>query len=143
MLLYEGQYLVMEGGPLLQETDATLLMQLRDLKALYRQRYEALRDVKAEVNYCQHLVDQCRVHMLSGQLSKYIIILLIPSQCIVFIAETCYLKSSEIICISCVPEFENWYKKAVWAPEEELDIAMEKTLREVRLPHIYNSASLM
>lgn len=52
-------------------------------------------------------------------------------------------KKLRIICISCVPEFENWYKKAVWAPEEELDIAMEKTLREVRLPHIYNSASLM
>ncbi|XP_056219631.1 kinesin-like protein KIF9 isoform X2 [Seriola aureovittata] len=56
----QGQYLVME-----EEPDATLLLQLRELKALYRQRYEALRNIKAEVNYCQHLVDQCRVHLLS------------------------------------------------------------------------------
>ncbi|XP_030254708.1 kinesin-like protein KIF9 [Sparus aurata] len=61
----QGQYLVMEGEPLLQEPDASLLMRLRDLKALYRQRYEVLRDIKAEVNYCQHLVDQCRVRLLS------------------------------------------------------------------------------
>ncbi|XP_073343995.1 kinesin-like protein KIF9 [Pagrus major] len=61
----QGQYLVMEGEPLLQEPDATQLMQLKELKALYRQRYEVLRDIKAEVNYCQHLVDQCRVRLLS------------------------------------------------------------------------------
>lgn len=63
--VYEGQYLLMEGEP-----EATLLLQLRELKALYRQRYEALRSIKAEVNYCQHLVDQCRVRLLSGQLCK-------------------------------------------------------------------------
>uniref|UniRef100_A0A3Q3F715 Kinesin-like protein n=1 Tax=Labrus bergylta TaxID=56723 RepID=A0A3Q3F715_9LABR len=40
-------------------------VKLRELKALYRQRYEVLRDIKAEVNYCQHLVDQCRVRLLS------------------------------------------------------------------------------
>ncbi|XP_029313964.1 kinesin-like protein KIF9 isoform X2 [Cottoperca gobio] len=56
----QGQYLVMEGEP-----DATSLKQLSDLKALYRQRYEVLRDIKAEINYCQHLVDQCRVRLLS------------------------------------------------------------------------------
>lgn len=72
MFLYEGQYLVMEGEPLLQEPDASLLMRLRELKALYRQRYEVLRDIKAEVNYCQHLVDQCRVRLLSGQFSKHL-----------------------------------------------------------------------
>ncbi|XP_031705698.1 kinesin-like protein KIF9 [Anarrhichthys ocellatus] len=56
----QGQYLVLEEPP-----DATSLMQLRELKGLYRQRYEVLRDIKAEVNYCQHLVDQCKVHLLS------------------------------------------------------------------------------
>ncbi|XP_044194922.1 kinesin-like protein KIF9 isoform X1 [Thunnus albacares] len=56
----QGQYFSMEGEP-----DATLLLQLRELKAHYRQRYEALRDIKAEVNYCQHLVDQCRLRLLS------------------------------------------------------------------------------
>ncbi|XP_035512922.1 kinesin-like protein KIF9 [Morone saxatilis] len=61
----QGQYLVMEGEPQLQEPEATLLKKLRELKAQYRQRYNVLGDIKAEVNYCQHLVDQCRVRLLS------------------------------------------------------------------------------
>lgn len=61
VLLYEGQYLATE-----QQPEATLLLQLKELKALYRQRYEAMRSLKAEVHYCQHLVDQCRVRLLSG-----------------------------------------------------------------------------
>ena len=68
MVLYEGQYFSMEG-----ELDATLLLQLRQLKAHYRQRYMVLRDIKAEVNYCQHLVDQCRMRLLSGQLPKHLV----------------------------------------------------------------------
>uniref|UniRef100_A0A673CUC8 Kinesin motor domain-containing protein n=1 Tax=Sphaeramia orbicularis TaxID=375764 RepID=A0A673CUC8_9TELE len=54
------------GETVPQDPDATLMMQLRVLKAQYRQKYEALRDIKAEVNYCQHLVDQCRLRLLSG-----------------------------------------------------------------------------
>ncbi|XP_029979712.1 kinesin-like protein KIF9 [Sphaeramia orbicularis] len=53
------------GETVPQDPDATLMMQLRVLKAQYRQKYEALRDIKAEVNYCQHLVDQCRLRLLS------------------------------------------------------------------------------
>uniref|UniRef100_A0A665TST1 Kinesin motor domain-containing protein n=1 Tax=Echeneis naucrates TaxID=173247 RepID=A0A665TST1_ECHNA len=64
--LYEGQYLVMEEQP-----DAPLLLQLKQLKNIYRQRYEALCSMKAEVNYCQHLVDQCRVLLLSEFESWY------------------------------------------------------------------------
>ncbi|XP_039982541.1 kinesin-like protein KIF9 [Xiphias gladius] len=56
----QGQNLVMK-----EEPDSTLLSQLRELKALYRHRYEALRNMTAEVNYCQHLVDQCRACLLS------------------------------------------------------------------------------
>ncbi|KAM7369743.1 hypothetical protein PAMP_011043 [Pampus punctatissimus] len=56
----QGQYFSME-----EEPDATLLLQLRELKVHYRQRYKVLRDIKAEVNYCQHLVDQCRLRLLS------------------------------------------------------------------------------
>uniref|UniRef100_A0A3Q1H0X4 Kinesin-like protein n=1 Tax=Anabas testudineus TaxID=64144 RepID=A0A3Q1H0X4_ANATE len=69
----QGQYLLMEGEP-----EATLLLQLRELKALYRQRYEALRSIKAEVNYCQHLVDQCRVRLLSEFESWYKNTFLLP-----------------------------------------------------------------
>uniref|UniRef100_UPI0037E99A8C kinesin-like protein KIF9 n=1 Tax=Semicossyphus pulcher TaxID=241346 RepID=UPI0037E99A8C len=60
-----GQYLVMRDESVQQESDARLLMQLRGLKALYRQRYEVLCDIKSEVDYCQHLVDRCRVRLLS------------------------------------------------------------------------------
>ncbi|XP_027130110.1 kinesin-like protein KIF9 isoform X2 [Larimichthys crocea] len=67
----QGQYLVMENEPPLQEAEITLLMQLRALKAVYRQRYEVLRDIKAEVNYCEHLVDQCRVRLLTEFESWY------------------------------------------------------------------------
>ncbi|XP_069552672.1 kinesin-like protein KIF9 [Brachyistius frenatus] len=61
----QGHHMVMDGDPVLQESNASLLLQLRELKAQYRQRYEALRDIKPEVNYCQHLVDQCRTRLLS------------------------------------------------------------------------------
>ncbi|KAM8823486.1 kinesin-like protein KIF9 isoform 6-T6 [Spinachia spinachia] len=53
------QYLVTE------EPDAASQQQLKELKGLYRQRYQVLREIKAEVNYCQQLVDQCRVRLLS------------------------------------------------------------------------------
>ncbi|XP_078137277.1 kinesin-like protein KIF9 [Sander vitreus] len=76
----QGQYLVMEGEPVLQEPDGTSLMQLRELKALYRQRYEVLRDIKAEVNYCQHLVDQCRVRLLSEFENWYKMSFLVPEE---------------------------------------------------------------
>ncbi|XP_010780977.1 kinesin-like protein KIF9 isoform X2 [Notothenia coriiceps] len=60
------QYRETRGGQgRYSEPDDTLLNQLRELKALYRQRYEVLNDIKAEINYCQHLVDQCRVRLLS------------------------------------------------------------------------------
>ncbi|KAI3355381.1 hypothetical protein L3Q82_018225, partial [Scortum barcoo] len=76
----QGQLLFLDGEPLLQEPDATLLTQLRELKALYRQRYEVLRDIKAEVNYCQHLVDQCRVRLLSEFESWYKKSFLVPEE---------------------------------------------------------------
>nr|XP_046227407.1 kinesin-like protein KIF9 [Scatophagus argus] len=99
----------LEEEALQQEPAASLLMQLRELKAVYRQRYKARGDINAEVNYCQHLVDQCRVRLLS--------------------------------------EFEDWYKKSFLAPEEELDLTTDETLREEenaeeqRLPDNPNSPS--
>ncbi|GAA6215150.1 kinesin-like protein KIF9 [Lates japonicus] len=71
----QGQYLVVE-----EEPDATLLLQLREMKALYRQRYDALRNIKAEVNYCQHLVDQCRVRLLSEFETWYKKTFLLPEE---------------------------------------------------------------
>ncbi|XP_060950278.1 kinesin-like protein KIF9 [Limanda limanda] len=48
-----------------EEPDADLLLQISELKTLYRQRHVVLHDVKAEVNYCEHLVHQCRVRLVS------------------------------------------------------------------------------
>jgi len=67
MFLYEGQHLVTE-----EEPDAASLLQLRELKGQYRQRYQVHCDIKAEVDYCQQLVDQCRVKLFSGQFSTYL-----------------------------------------------------------------------
>ncbi|KAF3703731.1 Kinesin-like protein KIF9 [Channa argus] len=67
----QGQFLDIEGE---------LLLQLRDLKALYRQRREALYSIKAEVNYCQHLVDQCRVRLLSEFETWYKNTFLLPEE---------------------------------------------------------------
>ncbi|XP_056289393.1 kinesin-like protein KIF9 [Pseudoliparis swirei] len=55
-----GQHLVTE-----EEPDAASLLQLRELKGQYRQRYQVHCDIKAEVDYCQQLVDQCRVKLFS------------------------------------------------------------------------------
>uniref|UniRef100_A0A8C4FC62 Kinesin-like protein n=1 Tax=Dicentrarchus labrax TaxID=13489 RepID=A0A8C4FC62_DICLA len=67
-------------NPQLQEPDATLLKKLRELKARYRQRYDVLGDIKAEVNYCQHLVDQCRVRLLSEFENWYKKSFLVPEE---------------------------------------------------------------
>ncbi|TKS87572.1 Kinesin-like protein KIF9 [Collichthys lucidus] len=126
----QGQYLVMENEPPLQEAEITLLMQLRELKAVYRQRYEVLRDIKAEVNYCEHLVDQCRVRLLTGQFSTYLYFFL--SQLRAIIAETInnLERSEESVIHVCVTEFESWYKKSFLVHEQELDLTMEESPRE-------------
>lgn len=43
-----------------------LLMKLKDLKEEYRSAYAELQDLKAEIQDCQQLVDQCRNKLISG-----------------------------------------------------------------------------
>ncbi|XP_068604371.1 kinesin-like protein KIF9 [Brachionichthys hirsutus] len=60
------QYEELTGGRgAAMETDSPPTLQLRELKAVYRQRREALHGLKAEVNYCQQVLDRCRVQLLS------------------------------------------------------------------------------
>ncbi|XP_076014329.1 kinesin-like protein KIF9 [Genypterus blacodes] len=59
-----GQFVGLDGEPL-HEPDVALVMHLRKLKDRYQQKYAALCSTKAETNYCLHLVDQCRVRLLS------------------------------------------------------------------------------
>ncbi|KAM4606780.1 kinesin-like protein KIF9 [Polymixia lowei] len=67
----QGQFVSAEGELVLDEPEVTLVLRLGELKAQYRERYEELRSTKAEVNYCQHLVDQCRVRLLTEFESWY------------------------------------------------------------------------
>lgn len=57
-----------DGEPVLDEAEVTLLIKLREAKDQYRQNYEELLSTKAEVQYCRHLVDQCRVRLFTGNL---------------------------------------------------------------------------
>ncbi|KAM9332646.1 kinesin-like protein KIF9 [Pholidichthys leucotaenia] len=78
--LDEGQCLFITADPVLQDADTPLLVQLRELKAQYRQRYKVVRNIKAEVNYCEHLVDQCRVRLLSEFETWYKQTFLLPEE---------------------------------------------------------------
>lgn len=41
-------------------------MKMKDLKEEYRSAYAELQDLKAEIQYCQHLVDRCRNKLVAG-----------------------------------------------------------------------------
>ena len=42
------------------------ITKVKQLKSTYREYFDELRSVKAEVQYCQKLVDQCRQRLLQG-----------------------------------------------------------------------------
>lgn len=51
---------------IIDEEEFLLILKLKDLKKQYRTEYQDLRDLRAEIQYCQHLVDQCRHRLLTG-----------------------------------------------------------------------------
>lgn len=51
---------------IIDEEEFLLILKLKDLKKQYRAEYQDLRDLRAEIQYCQHLVDQCRHRLLTG-----------------------------------------------------------------------------
>ncbi|XP_067386553.1 kinesin-like protein KIF9 isoform X1 [Emydura macquarii macquarii] len=61
----QGEYVTEEGQTIIDEEEFLLVMKLKDLKKQYRSDFDELRDLKAEVQYCQHLVDQCRNRLIS------------------------------------------------------------------------------
>ncbi|XP_074918246.1 kinesin-like protein KIF9 isoform X2 [Chelonoidis abingdonii] len=61
----QGEYMNEEGQIIIDEEEFLLVMKLKDLKKQYRSDFDELRDLKAEVQYCQHLVDQCRNRLIS------------------------------------------------------------------------------
>lgn len=51
---------------IIDEEEFLLILKLKDLKKQYRSKYQDLRDLRAEIQYCQRLVDQCRQRLLMG-----------------------------------------------------------------------------
>lgn len=49
---------------IIDEEEFLLILKLKDLKQQYRNEYQELRDLRAEIQYCQRLVDQCRHRLL-------------------------------------------------------------------------------
>ncbi|XP_065601071.1 kinesin-like protein KIF9 [Cyrtonyx montezumae] len=63
--LQQGEYVDEKGHLIIDEKEFLLIMKLKDLKKEYRCSYAELRDLKAEIQYCQHLVDRCRNKLVS------------------------------------------------------------------------------
>uniref|UniRef100_A0A663FAG2 Kinesin-like protein n=1 Tax=Aquila chrysaetos chrysaetos TaxID=223781 RepID=A0A663FAG2_AQUCH len=61
----QGEYVDEKGQIIIDEQEFLLIMKLKDLKEEYRSGYAELQDLKAEIQYCQHLVDQCRNKLIS------------------------------------------------------------------------------
>ncbi|XP_070349047.1 kinesin-like protein KIF9 isoform X3 [Equus asinus] len=60
----QGEY-ENQGLMIIDEEEFLLILKLKDLKKQYRTEYQDLRDLRAEIQYCQHLVDQCRHRLLT------------------------------------------------------------------------------
>ncbi|XP_059735552.1 kinesin-like protein KIF9 isoform X3 [Bos taurus] len=60
----QGEY-ENKGLMIIDEEEFLLILKLKDLKKQYRTEYQDLRDLRAEIQYCQHLVDQCRHRLLT------------------------------------------------------------------------------
>ncbi|XP_076985607.1 kinesin-like protein KIF9 isoform X4 [Tamandua tetradactyla] len=60
----QGEY-ENKGLMIIDEDEFLLILKLKDLKKQYRSEYQDLRDLRAEIQYCQHLVDQCRHRLLT------------------------------------------------------------------------------
>nr|XP_030701218.1 kinesin-like protein KIF9 isoform X4 [Globicephala melas] len=59
----QGEY-ENKGLMIIDEEEFLLILKLKDLKKQYRTEYQDLQDLRAEIQYCQRLVDQCRHRLL-------------------------------------------------------------------------------
>ena len=53
---------------IISEEEFLEIKRLRELKTNYKRDFDELKNLKAEVQYCQRLVDQCRQRLLQGKL---------------------------------------------------------------------------
>lgn len=73
-----GEYLNDEGQIIIDEEEFLLIMKLKDLKKQYRADFNELQNVRREVQYCQHLVDQCRNRLVTGMAGGRLLLLADP-----------------------------------------------------------------
>ena len=57
-----------DGDVIISEEEFLEIKRLRELKTNYKRDFDELKNLKAEVQYCQRLVDQCRQRLLQGKL---------------------------------------------------------------------------
>lgn len=55
-----------EGDIIISEEEFLEVKKLKELKAKYKNDFEELKNLKAKVQYCQRLVDNCRQKLIQG-----------------------------------------------------------------------------
>ncbi|NWY99074.1 KIF9 protein, partial [Loxia curvirostra] len=61
----EGEYMDEKGQVIIDEKEFSLIVKLKELKKEHRAGFTELKDLKAEIQYCQHLVDKCRKRLIT------------------------------------------------------------------------------
>jgi kinesin family protein 6/9 len=61
-----GEFVNEFGETVIDEEEFSLIRNLQELKSRYREDYDKWKDLKAEITYCQNLVEQCRQRLLQG-----------------------------------------------------------------------------
>ncbi|NXW74894.1 KIF9 protein, partial [Hirundo rustica] len=61
----EGEYVDEKGRVIIDEKEFSLIRKLKELKEEHRAGFAELQDLKAEIQYCQQLVDKCRKRLIS------------------------------------------------------------------------------
>ena len=59
-----GEFVSETGETIIDEEEFALIKRLQDLKGRYRDDFDRWRELKAEIVYCQNLVEQCRQRLI-------------------------------------------------------------------------------
>ncbi|NXI81882.1 KIF9 protein, partial [Rhipidura dahli] len=62
---HEGEFADEKGEMIIDEKELSLILKLKELKEEHRAGFAELQDLKAEIQYCQQLVDKCRKRLIS------------------------------------------------------------------------------
>ena len=62
-----GEFVNEMGEQIIDEEEFALIKRLQELKSRYRDDFDKWRELKAEIVYCQNLVEQCRQRLIQGK----------------------------------------------------------------------------